>query len=535
MSEPLADTAPGAAPDDLALAEERGPSDSARLRAQVRQAEARAERAERALERMERSAKYTVGSLLVEAARSPRRLLLLPRDLWRVWRLRRRGRATSAPAGGQRSRRDELLDIDAARLLVPRASARPDTAFAVVGALSASTAAAWSPYVAVTAALPHEAAETVLALGADVVVIESAAALPGEDWAFLGDPAAADRQLAAQRLIDAARGQGIPVVLVRNTPPAHTAFLDALASRCDLVVDGPGSRRGSPWQPGIDPAAWASAALGRDDRAVVVGADPFADPRTPLADRPLADALAHALRTAGIETVTPDPRMPLVPARRAAISVAAFGIASPLRVAEGTVGASSSSLGILASGRRLVGGHDPDLDRLLARAPWAQVMVGDGTDLAAALASARVALTDEERRTLLREIVVHASTPVGLQDLAQRLGLRSRPVACWDVALALTDADVDAVLLQTWRPREVLATAAVPDRARDALAEHDIVVIPMQGARSRDELSLAAASPLVAAQVDLSDRNALADLLAERIGALPARARHSDAALWSTT
>jgi len=61
MSEPLADTAPGAAPDDLALAEERGPSDSARLRAQVRQAEARAERAERALERMERSAKYTVG------------------------------------------------------------------------------------------------------------------------------------------------------------------------------------------------------------------------------------------------------------------------------------------------------------------------------------------------------------------------------------------------------------------------------------------------------------------------------------------
>lgn len=534
MTEPLADTAPGAAPDD-APADERGSSDSARLRAQARQAEARAERAERALERMERSAKYTVGSLLVEAARSPRRLLLLPRDLWRVWRLRRRGRGTSTPASGQRSRRDELLDVDAARLLVPRASARPDAAFAIVGALSASTAAAWSPYVALTAALPHEAAETIHAVGADVVIIESAAALPGEDWAFLGDPAAADRQVAAQRLIDAARGEGIPVVLVRNTSPAHTAFLGALAARCDLVVDGPGSRRDNPWQPGIDPAAWASVAVGRDDRAVVVGPDPLADPRAPLSDRALAGALARALRSAGIDTVSPDPRMPVVAARRSAVSTAAFGIASPLRVAEGTVGAAPSSLGILASGRRLVGGRDGDLARLLPRAAWAQIVVDDNDDIVAALASARVALTDEERRSLLREIVVQASAPVALQDLARRLGLRGRPIACWDVALATSDPDVDAVLLQSWRPREVLVTHRISDRARDSLDDHGIAVITAEGARTRDELALAAGAPLVAAQVDLSDPHALADLLAERIGALPPRARHSDAALWSVT
>lgn len=535
MTEPLADTAPGAAPDDGAPADERGSSDSSRLRAQVRQAEARADRAERALERMERSAKYTVGSLFVEAARSPRRLLLLPRDLWRVWRLRRRGRGSSAPMPGQRSRRDELLDVDAARLLLPRAAARPDTSFAVVGALSASTAAAWSPYVAVTAALPHEAAEVVLAMGADVVIIESAAALPGEDWAFLGDPAAADRQVAAQRLVDAARGQGIPVVLVRNTSPAHTAFLGALAARCDLVVDGPGSRRDNPWQPGIDPSAWANAAPGRDDHAVLVGPDPFSDARAPLSDRALADALARALRAAGIATVAPDPRLPVVAARRAVVSLAAFGIAAPLRVAEGTVGAPPSSVGILASGRRLVGGRDSDLDLLLARAPWAQVTVGDGVDMAAALASAQVALTDDERRTLLREIIVHASAPVGLQDLAQRLGLRARPISCWDVALVTSDPDIDDVLLQSWRPREVLVTSGIADRARDSLAEHGIAVVAADGARTRDELALAATARLLASQVDLSDRNALADLLAERVGGLPARPRHSDAALWSTT
>ncbi|MFM9048584.1 MAG: hypothetical protein ACKOMX_00870, partial [Actinomycetota bacterium] len=148
MTEPVADTAPETDPEAGAT-DERALSDSARLRGQLRQAEARAERAERALERMERSAKYTVGSLLVEAARSPRRLVLLPRDLWRVWRLRRRARGTPGGAGSTRTRRDDALDTDAARLLVPRASARPDSAFAIVGALSEATAAAWSPYAAV--------------------------------------------------------------------------------------------------------------------------------------------------------------------------------------------------------------------------------------------------------------------------------------------------------------------------------------------------------------------------------------------------
>ncbi|MFM7211208.1 MAG: hypothetical protein ACKOYQ_04255 [Actinomycetota bacterium] len=534
MTEPVADTAPETAPEAGAT-DERALSDSARLRGQLRQAEARAERAERALERMERSAKYTVGSLLVEAARSPRRLVLLPRDLWRVWRLRRRARGTPGGAGSTRTRRDDALDTDAARLLVPRASARPDSAFAIVGALSEATAAAWSPYAAVTPALPHEAAETLRALGADLVVIESASALPGESWAFLGDPAAADRQLAALRLIDAAREQGIPVVLLRNTPVASTAFLAPLAARCDLVVDGPGSRRDNPWNPGIDPAAWTTPDAGRPDRAAIFGSDPLTDPRSALGDRALAANLSQALSAAGIRTISPDPRLPLVAARRAALSSAAFGIMSPLRIADGTVGAHPGSLGVLASGRRLVGGPDADIDSLLPRTAWSRVRIEPGTDLPGALAAAQAPLTEEEGRALRREVLLHASAPVCLRDLAQRLGLRGRPAACWDISLVTHDADIDAVLLQTWRPHEVLVSTPLADRARDALHDHGIAVVGVHGARTRDELSLASGSPLVAAPVDPGDKHAPTNLLVERVAGLPTRSRHSDAALWGTS
>ena len=531
MTEPVADTAPGAPPEDGA-ADGRVPSDSARLRGQLRQAEARAERAERALERMERSAKYTLGSLLVEAARSPRRLLLLPRDLWRVWRLRRGGRGKPAATPGSRSRRDEILDIDAARLLLPRASLRPAAAFAVVGALSESTTAAWAPYAAVSAVLPHEAAETVLAIGADAVVIESAAALPGQPWAFLGDPAAADRQVAALQFIDAARGQGIPVVLLRTTPPAHTTFLAPLAQRCDLIVDGPGSRRDNPWNPGIDPVAWALPGAGRDDRAIVARADALTDPRAPLRDRALATRLADALTASGIATISADPRLPVVTARRAALAAAAFGIATPLLVSDREVGAAPSSLGVLASGRRLLGGSDPDLDAMLPGTSWSRTVIDTDSDLVASLAAVRVPLTDDERRTLMRQVLLHASAPVCLQDLARLLGIAARPTACWDISLASNDTDIDAVLLQTWRPREILTSTSVTDRARDALSDQGIRVISIDGVRTRDEISLAASAPLVAAQVDLADKNALADLLLEHVVGLSPRARHSDAALW---
>ena len=510
---------------------EPGGTENARLRAQLRRAEARAERAERALERMERSAKYTIGSLLAEAARSPRRLLLLPRDLWRVWRLRRSRRRAPADVRAT-TRTRETSDLEAARLLLPRRAVRRDASFSIVGALSESTAAAWSPYAAVTSTLPHDGADLVAATGADLVIIESAAALPGGPWAFLGDPAAVDRQLAALRMIDAARAAGIPVAFLRSTPPAHSAHLDALARQCDLVVDGPGSRAHNPWNPGIDPAAWLTGLSGHDDRAALLLNDPFRDTRVPLLGGALTPSLARALDAAGITVVTPDPRLPVVPAQRAAVAEAALGIATPLMVTDDTVGAASSSLVVLASGRRLLGGADSDLDLLLPDAPWAHVVIDWAADPAMAIDAARVPLTAHERFVLLRDLVLHASAPVALQRLAELAGIPGRPAACWDIAIFAHDPDIDDVLRQSWRPREVLSAESLSDRAVDTLADHDISVVLAGG--TRNELSLAAGAPLVASQVDLTDRHAIADLLVEHVAGMPPRARHSDAVLWST-
>ena len=513
-------------------------SENARLRGELARAEARAERAERALDRMERSAKYTVGALLVDAAKSPKRLLLLPRDLWRVWRLRKSRRTAVATAPKARSLRDDILDREAARLLLPRIAARPGSAFSIAGALSAETALAWSSCAAVTQVQPHDAAELVLATDPDLVVIESAAGLPGEQWSFLGDPAAADRQLAAMRLIDAAREQGRPVVLVRNTSPAQTAFLSALERECDLVVDGPGSRRQDPWLPGIDLEAWIRSSGGGQERAAVVlepasGSDPLDGGRTP-AERALASALRAALHDQGTLVLEPDPRLPMATARRQALGAAAFGIATPLRLPADIMGARAASLAVLASGRRLLGPADVDLSRVLVDAREAYVQL-DAARLAYGIDAALAPVDDHLRRGVLRGLLLRASAPGQLQVLADRLGLLSRPRACWDVSLICEDPDIDAVLLQSWRPRELVVPAPPADRARKALEEHGVhvVVSTPPVPRSREALSLACGSPFVATQVDLTDPDAIADLLVEHLAGLPPVARLTDAALWS--
>lgn len=512
-------------------------SESARLRGELTRAEARAERAERALERIERGAKYTVGSLLVEAAKSPRRLLLLPRDLWRVWRLRKSRRGVAPPPAKQRTRRDDLLDLEAARLLLPRLSARPGAAMSIAGALTDATLLAWERYAAVTRVLPHDAAELALATDPDVVIIESAAALPGQQWAHLGSPAAADRQKAAMRLIDAARAQGRPVVFLRTTPHAHTALLGALEAECDLVLDGPGARRYQTWHPGIDLEGWLNQPMADSPAAAVL--DPASDrdaltgPGLSPSERSLAQALAQALRARGIECVAPDPRLSLADGRRDTLRRASFGVASPLRTATNVVGAAGSTLGMLATGRRVMGTSDRDVERILNGAQQAYVTV-DAQPIGDAIELAALPQDDTLRRQVLRALLLDASSPVQLQALAHLLGLRSRPIAAWDVSLICDDPDIDAILLQAWRPREVILHTQPADRARDALVDHGIrvVVTPSPTPRTRESLSTAAGCPFVATQADLSDPYSLADILIEEIAGLPARPRPTDAALW---
>ena len=74
--------------------------------------------------------------------------------------------------------------------------------------------------------------------GADLVLIEAAAMLPGEPWAYATDPAAADRGRRLARLIVLARSLGKPVIFIRNVPPSLMPGLGWLAASCDAVIDG---------------------------------------------------------------------------------------------------------------------------------------------------------------------------------------------------------------------------------------------------------------------------------------------------------
>jgi hypothetical protein len=500
----------------------------ARLMAELRQAQARADRAERELERTRRTAAYVVGDLCVRAAKDPRRLLTLPRDLWRTWRLRRARRNTARPTGAP-ARTRAIIDLDAARLLVPRMATVPaGRGMSIVGALGSATLRAWTPYAAVSPTLPHEGAAVVETLDPDVVVIDTSAAGVGEAWSHLGDPAAVDRLMAASALVDAAHALGRPVVLLRMTPPSHTAFLDDLARRCDLVLDGPGAARqpsgSTRWHPGVDPLAGAPlpdlAALlvtghGEGSHAALMDVVTRAAPRHHRVDPTLPDDLAWSR----------------------ALAAATGLLAQPLTSA--VLGAHLPSVAALAAGRRVLAPGDQDLEQLLSVRPGARGAAHtglDAQDLATWAAAGPEPLGPDEHRAAFAAILLHAAAPVQLTELARLLGIPTRPRSCWDIALiADDDVDPDRVIRQSWRPRELVLHSPISDRARAALAEADITVVAASPGERIEPALLGLASPHVAQQVDLRDPHDLVDLLAARLLAQPTPAHPTDARLVSAT
>lgn len=492
-----------------------------RIMAQLREAQARADRAERELERTRRTAAYVVGDLCVRAAKDPRRLPTLPRDVWRTWRLRRARRAapraTSSPA-----RTREIIDLDAARLLVPRMATVPaGRGLSIAGALGSATRRAWAPYAAVSPALPHEAAAVVETLDPDIVVIDTSASVVGEDWSHLGDPAAADRMLAAGALVDAAHALGRPVVLLRMTPPSHTAFLDSLARRCDHVVDGPGAARRTPWHPGVDPLA--SVPLPHQPALLTIDR---ADPATTLVDA-VNEAAAHHHRI--------DPTLPTDVAWSRALASASGLLARP--VSASILGASVPSVAALAAGRRVLAPGDEDLDRLLSVRPRARGAAYTGVDvsiLADWAAAGPMPLDPEQHRAAFAAVLLGAAAPVQLTHLAQDLGIPSRPRALWDVALIIDgDLDPDRVIEQSWRPRELVVSSPVSDRARSALSDAGISLMPTGAGERIDPALLGLASPFLVHQADLRDPHDVLDLLAAHLLGQPASSHPTDARIVS--
>ncbi len=247
---------PGSAARGIALAAERD-----RLARALRDTHRQLAAAESQLVSVQRSATMELGQAIVAAAKrpwigGPR----LPKHLYRMWRERRAGRAAGVATDGFRSADEErwariLLDAGAgaagdrflAAYTVPglawSATARAEAqdmadGLVVAGVLTDASCAALAPDATAEQLLPHDAAFVLEGSGADLVLIEAAALLPGGAWAHAGDPAATDRGRRLADLIDLARALGKPVIFLCNAPSYLMPYLDWLGTSCDAVVNG---------------------------------------------------------------------------------------------------------------------------------------------------------------------------------------------------------------------------------------------------------------------------------------------------------
>ena len=240
-------------PEDAGLAAERE-----RLARQLRDTRMQLAMTEARLSALQGSTKMRFGTMLANAAHRPwPRGVQLPRELYKLWR--ERGlKPTAAQHAATALASAQLTDLAGtgerflSALTTPGALLRhADPALTltggveesavrgpvITGALSALGCATLSPDAVVHPLLPHDADVVLEGTGADLVVIEAAALLPGSPWAYATDPAAADRGRRLARMIVMARSLGKPVVLVRNVPHSLLPGLGWLVPACDAVLD----------------------------------------------------------------------------------------------------------------------------------------------------------------------------------------------------------------------------------------------------------------------------------------------------------
>ncbi len=424
-----------------------------RLSRQLRDTRVQLAMTQTRLTALEQSATMRFGRTIANAAKKPwPRGALLPRDLYKLWKDRgapKSGAANAANALAQA----QLADLKGtggrflSQLTAPGALSLGDPALAlaggvasapslvIAGAISALGCATLAPDAVVHPLLPHDADIVVEATGADVVVVQASALLPGEPWAHATDPAAADRGRRLARMIVMARALGKPVVLVRDVPHSLMPGIGWLAASCDAVIDGGLGVQLARFSPlGVSGA--------RPTAPVYAGAR---DPREAPAARALLDELTSG---GGPVTLAGARSWRSLPAlyREHAVFVTA---------------SAAQALEQAASGARVIG------------------PLGSGTDAAsvrAELAAARTAppLTHAELRPRLREIFLGSATPARLAALVKAAELPGALVGGRQIAVlvslagpgragAAQDAAVraarlaDALLAQRLRPDEVIA------------------------------------------------------------------------------
>ena len=447
---------------------------------------------------VKRSATMELGQAIVAAAKrpwigGPR----LPRHLYRMWRERRAGRAAGVPGDGFRSADEErwariLLDAGAgaagdrflAAYTVPglawSAAARSEgqdmaDGLVVAGVLTDASCAALAPDATAEQLLPHDAAFVLEGSGADLVLIEAAALLPGGAWAHAGDPAASDRGRRLADLIDLARALGKPVIFLRNAPSYLMPYLDWLGTACDAVADGGLGVQLARFNPVDLPAARATAPVYAGHR----------DPREGPAVKRLLDELTGGelpgtdvtrglLAARSVSGDTARSRRPVL-RRQAAGPAAAPPAAAPVRVigepswrtapevyrqhAVFLAATAAEAREQLACGARVIGPVTEDTP-VSAATPAATAEQAASLAAAAAAAGPR-GMT--EIRAILHELFEQHAVPARLAELGQLAGLPPRPVPGRRVAVLAGVRDAASaerlaarVLEQRLRPQEVL-------------------------------------------------------------------------------
>jgi hypothetical protein len=451
------DGVPGGPGEDAGLAAERE-----RLARQLRDTRMQLAMTQSRLSALEQSASMRFGRIFANAAHRPwPRSAQLPRDLYRLWRERGTPKsgaqnATTALASAQLTDLAGTGERFLSALTAPGAASLSDPALilagarggalgadtlVITGALSALGCATLAPDAVVHPLLPHDADVVLEGTGADLVLIEAAALLPGAPWAYATDPAAADRGRRLSRMIVTARSLGKPVVLVRNVPQSLMPGIGWLAASCDAVLDGGLGVQLARFNPiGVTPARSAEAlyAGGRD-------------PREAPAVRALLDSLTGG---AGAP-------VRLAPAR------SWRGLPALYREHAVFVTASAGqALEQAACGARVIG----------------PIGSGVGEDeVRRGVEDARAARPLEltEVRATLRDIFAEHATPARLAAIARAAGLPAGVAGGRQIAVLARVADAAqagrlaaALLGQRLRPVEVIAATGAGHEAsvRDALA-----------------------------------------------------------------
>jgi hypothetical protein len=302
----------------------------------------------------------------------------------------------------------------------------------IAGILTARGQADLRPDAIIHPLLPHDATVMLERTGADFVLIEAAAILPGSAWAYAANPAAADRGRRLADLVDAAHAEGKPVVFLRNLPRHRIPGLGWLDAMCDAVVPGGLGVQLARFNPVDPPARRPSGPLYMAAR----------HPREPAGQRRLLDQLTGGKRPAVRVADVPWRELPDWYRRHAIFLAASAGQASEQR----------------ACGARVIAplGLDGAADTLAAV---------DAAAVIAQLDAARAAGVPPmtEVRQVLREIFEADATPVRLATIAGLAGLhadvlQSRQIAVLTTVRDAAEAEMAAhqLLRQRLRPAEVV-------------------------------------------------------------------------------